>query len=336
MYSGWRGIEQRGHGQGGGNARPQHALKVGRVVGLEHGGLARQVQVPQAREPEAQGGGARQGGQQCAFLRGQGAHGLIGLQQGAAAFGISLAGGQIHTPVVQADSDVKQPGVHTGKIKIKDAGELRGLALWQVLGKHGVVAEQVGMDGAARQCAIGREGGHMVLVGQLALEQVGLGCVHKRQHHRHGLVPPGQGPQVGLLHLKAASGQVHARQHLAQGGAVGGGGCEFALALEAVHHGSGFAAQAVQHIAIAVGRRVGHGNAMHGQVLHQPQVKRELLRCEPLEQGQHIGRLVGGDEVIGVFNAPGAALQVLECAQIERLQKGVGLSEGDLCVYRHA
>ncbi len=89
---------------------------------------------------------------------------------------------------------------------------------------------------------------------------------------------------------------------------------EFALALQAVHHGGRFAVEAVQHIAIAVGRRVGHGNAVQGQVLHQPQVKRQLLSGEPLEQSQHHGRLVRGDKIIGVFNAAGTALHMLESA----------------------
>ena len=89
---------------------------------------------------------------------------------------------------------------------------------------------------------------------------------------------------------------------------------QLAPALEAIDDGSRFAVQAVQHMALAVGSRVGHRYAVPGQVLHQPQVKRQLLRRQPLEQGQHIRRLVCGDKIIGVFNAAGAALHMLESA----------------------
>jgi hypothetical protein len=49
---------------------------------------------------------------------------------------------------------------------------------------------------------------------------------------------------------------------------------QLALARQLVDHGGGFAAHGVQHIAIAVGRRIGHRNAAPGQMLHQVQVKR--------------------------------------------------------------
>ena len=42
----------------------QDTLKLCRVMGLEHTGLAWQVQVPQARDPKAQGCSTQQGWQQ--------------------------------------------------------------------------------------------------------------------------------------------------------------------------------------------------------------------------------------------------------------------------------
>ena len=112
-------------------------------------------------------------------------------------------------------------------------------------------------------------------------------------------------------------------------------GLKFTFAFKAVHHGGRFAVQAVQHIAIAVGCRIRHGDAMERQVLHQPQVKRQLLRRQPFEQGQHIGRLIGSDKVVGVLNAAGAALHGLESAQLQGGKKSAGLVERDLCVNRH-
>ena len=111
---------------------------------------------------------------------------------------------------------------------------------------------------------------------------------------------------------------------------------KLAFALQAVDHGSRFARQHMQQAAETVGSRVGNRNAMQRQVLHQAQIKGKLLGGQALEQGQHIGTLVGGNKVIGVFNAPGAALHVLKTAQAQRLQKSAGLRKRDLCVNRHA
>ena len=45
-----------------GDALAQHPLEVRGVMGLEHGRLARQMEVPQAGDPEPQGPGAQQAG----------------------------------------------------------------------------------------------------------------------------------------------------------------------------------------------------------------------------------------------------------------------------------
>jgi len=49
-------------------------------------------------------------------------------------------------------------------------------------------------------------------------------------------------------------------------------------------------------------------------MFHHAKVKRQLLRCQPFKQSEHKGPLIRGDKVIGVFNAAGAALNVLESA----------------------
>ncbi len=111
---------------------------------------------------------------------------------------------------------------------------------------------------------------------------------------------------------------------------------QHAGAIQAVDHGGGLALQAVDHIAIAVGGRVRHPHVMVGQVLHQAQVEGKLLERQALEQREHIGALIGGDEVIGVLDAAAAPLHFGQGAQVQRLQESAGLVEGDLCVYRHA
>ena len=247
--------------------------------------------------------------------------------------------GQVDAPVVQADRHVEQKGVHAGEIEIEEAGE--GNAV-----KHHVVAEQVGMHRAAGQGGVGRAGRHMVLVGQFAAQQVGLGRLQEGQHHRHGVVPPGQAAQIGLAAVEVLAGQVHTCQHRAHGGAVGHLRRQLALAGEFVDHGGGFALHAVQDLAVAVGLRVGHGNAALRQVLHQVQVERQLLGGEALEQGQHIVGwlpvLVGGDEVVGVFDAAFDAAQGAQLTQAQALCECacVGFGHfrknchGDPCAFR--
>ncbi len=128
---------------------------------------------------------------------------------------------------------------------------------------------------------------------------------------------------------------MHARQHLAYCGAVHGLGLQLAFAREFVDHGGRLAIQGVQHIAIAVGGRIGHRDATASQEFHQEQVKGQLFVGEALKQGEHILSMGGGGEVVGVFNATFDAAQGGELAQVEGLHQVVGLGFGDFGEYRH-
>ena len=100
-------------------AATQHALKVGGVVGLEHGGLTGQMVVPKPGNPETQSPCAQKGRQQVALGGTQGAHLVVGAHHRLGAWVIVQAGGQVDAPVVQAHCQIKQPGVHARKIKIE-------------------------------------------------------------------------------------------------------------------------------------------------------------------------------------------------------------------------
>ena len=155
-----------------------------------------------------------------------------------------------------------------------------------------------------------------------------------RQHHRNGLVPPGQAAQIGLALRVVLAGQVHACQHGADLGAVAGAGREFAAALEAVDDRGRLVLELVQDLALGIGGRIRHRNALAGQMLHQVQVERQLLEGQALEQRQHIVmRLAvaqGADEIVGVLDAAGAAFDVGELAQVEPAQQGGGFGLADL------
>ena len=96
------------------------------------------------------------------------------------------------------------------------------------------------------------------------------------------------------------------------------------------------AAQAVQDPAFAVGPRFGHRQAVPGQVLHQLQVKGQLVRRQTLEQGQHPFALVGADEVVGVLDTGRDALQGQQPTAAEAMQQVSGLLEAYLGVDGHA
>ncbi len=309
------------------------------IMRLQQRGFAWQVEVPQARDPETQGAGAQHGRQQGTFLGTQAPHRLVGREEGIGPCRVVRAAVQVDAPVVQADADVEQKGVAAGEVEIKEAGEFGRAALAV---EHHVVAEQIGMDGAARQGAPAGGCRHMVLVGQLGQDQAVLRFVQVRQHHRHGVVPPGQPAQVGLAAREVASGQVHARQRLPDGSAMRGCGRQLAAAAQPVHHGGGLVLQAQQDfaswsgVAGHGGLRLRHRDAVLRQVFHQVQVKRQLLEAQALEQGQHIAALLGVHKIIGVFDAAGAGSDALQLPQSERMQKRSGLVKRDFGIDGHA
>ena len=70
-----------------------------------------------------------------------------------------------------------------------------------------------------------------------------------------------------------------------------------------VHDCCGLAFEAVQDVAIFTRRGVWYRYAVSGQVLHQVQVKRQLLKRQALKQRQHVFAAFGIDKIIGVLDA---------------------------------
>jgi hypothetical protein len=91
----------------------------------------------------------------------------------------------------------------------------------------------------------------------------------------------------------------------------------------------------VQDVAVAVGGRVGHGDAALRQVLHQVQVKRQLLKRQPLEQREHELALGGGGEIVGVLDAALNAAQFAQLAEFQFAQQGLRLFGGDFSENSH-
>ena len=192
------------------------------------------------------------------------------------------------------------------------------------------------MDRPAGQSFVSGGLCNVVLVSQLTEQQAALRVGDAGQHHRHGVVPPRQAAQVGLLARVIPPGQVHARQHLANTGAVSRRGCQLAFTAKFVHHSRRLALETKENFALFVGRRVRHQDAVPGQVLHQVQIKRQLLKRQPFKQGQHVLTLGGIYKIIGVLDATGAALDGLQLTQVQRTQKSGSLFERDLSKNSHA
>ncbi len=211
--------------------------------GLQHGGIARQVEVPQARDPEAQR--ARRAAWPAAAARSAAASGrtrAVGAQEGRGPLGVVGAGGQVDAPVVQAHGDVEQPAVDAGEVEIEEAGEAAVL-------EHHVVAEQVGMDRAARQGGVGRAGGDVVLVGQLAraAARPALGSRRAAPPARSRSTRPGRAGWAGCADSRAPARCMRASISPTAAQCAASGASSL-LAAQLVHHRRGLAADRVQDL----------------------------------------------------------------------------------------
>jgi len=293
----------------------QDAFEVGRIVRLEHVGFTREIEVPQARHPEAQGAGA----QHVLPVRGLGAgqrpDRVVGREHGFHPDGVQFAGGEVDAPVIDRNRQVEQPLVVAGEVEVEEAAEAAAL-----LEQH-VVAEQVAVAGAARQRGeVGavEEGG---LVGDFLLQQLALAAVEEGHDLAFGLLPPRQAAQVGLAARVVLPGQVHAGEHVADLGAVGCARPELRGARQARDDGGRLALEGTQDLAVAPGDGRRHADAVPGQMVHQVQVIRELRERQPLENGQHVfvrdALARHGQEEIAVLDARGDAAQFAQFAKVE-------------------
>ena len=85
----------------------------------------------------------------------------------------------------------------------------------------------------------------------------------------------------------------------------------------------------MQDFAVFVGPGLGHGDAAVRQVLHQVQVKRQLLGRQALEQREHEFALRAGEEVVGVFNPALNAAQFDQLANLQAAQHFACIFFGD-------
>jgi hypothetical protein len=110
---------------------------------------------------------------------------------------------------------------------------------------------------------------------------------------------------------------------------------EVRRARQAGHDGGGLPVQRAEVLVAAVRDRRGAGNAVPREVRHEVQVEGQLGRGEALEQRQDKAPVRGGDEVVGVLDPGGDALQLDERADRVALQPGRQLFGSDAREDRH-
>lgn len=71
----------------------------------------------------------------------------VGLQPGVNELRDKLTCGPLYAPIIDTDSNIKQPGIATGKVKIDDAAHVR---LLMGAGKQDIIAKQIAVGWAIR------------------------------------------------------------------------------------------------------------------------------------------------------------------------------------------
>ena len=151
-----------------------------------------------------------------------------------------------------------------------------------------VVAEQVGMDHAARQRhRRARNAATSCWKASSSRSSADRSASRKGSTSGTVRVAPGQAARVGLAQREVGAGQVQPRQHLAHLFDVLQVRRIDMPALQPVQQRGRPALQPVQDLTLRVGLRFGHGQAVPRQVLHVVQVEGQFLEGQPLEQRQY-------------------------------------------------
>mgnify|MGYP007085154616 CR=1 FL=1 len=287
-------------GCGRGGALAEIEQQVAENVGVFHEGhfaALREMVVEQAGHPEADTAGAVGDGQVGLFGRSEGTHALIAAHKGLLQLRVDSVVGQAR-PVVYGDGEVVHEAAVAGVVEIDEAGYLNAV-------EQHVVFEQVGMDDAVRQVAVGVGGEKSDFV----LQQRGIFAAQAGQQAAAFGLPPVGMARVGHALIEALPGNVHFGEHGAGVEALGGIGHGGITAVEEGGEAGGFAGERALEAPVAAGNGRGAGHAVAAEVLAQVHEKWQLFAGEHLEDGEHIAAAVGIEEVVAVGYALGNTLQ---------------------------
>ena len=287
-------------GSGGGGALAEIEQQVAENIGVFHEGhfaALRKMVVEQAGHPETDTAGAVGDGQVGLFGGSEGAHALIAAHKGLLQLRVDAVVGQAR-PVIYGDGEVVHEAAVAGVVEIDEAGYLNAV-------EQHVIFEQVGMDDAVRQVAVG-VGGEK---GDFVLQQRGIFAAQAGQQTTAFSFPPGGMARVGHALAETLPGNVHLGEHGAGVEALGDFGHGGVAAVEEGGEAGGFAGERAVEAPVAAGNGRGAGHAVAAEVLAQIHEKWQLCAGEHLEDGEHIAAAVGVEEVVAVGHALGNALQ---------------------------
>ena len=255
--------------------------RSGRVVGVEQRGVARQVQVPQARDPEAQRRGAHQRRQQAELGAGQRPHRVVGGDEGAARG--PRRGGRCRGRCTSRSGTRR---CRTARCRRRRSRSRRSRVSrsWPRCRARTSRCRGTGRRGSAPRgsARVGRPT-RPAAAGRRVRSSISARCAGVEE----GAAPPARSRSTrpgragwAAAAAKSCAGQVHARQHLADlravrarrapaGGRRAGGrprppACPCSVCRSAP---------------LGVGLRRGHRDAALRQVLHQVQVEGQLLEA---------------------------------------------------------
>ena len=209
---------------------------------------------------------------------------------------VLVPGAAINAPVIEANGNVEQKGVASGKVKIEDARQAPTV-------KQHVVAKKISMHRPFGELLVGRGRRNLFLESQIAREQRPLYTRDAAADHRHHLVPPFETSRIGLVSWVIAPGHVHSRQGLPDRATVRHCRCCHAFARKPVDDHRTPASHRMTDFIVGVSNRIGDRNSALRKMLHEVEVKRQLLGCKPLKQRDHILSGFGIDEVVRVLDS---------------------------------
>ena len=136
---------------------------------------------------------------------------------------------------------------------------------------------------------------------------------------------------------EALAGKVQVSEHAAHGSAVVGARPAHPDAAEEGDNRRRPAGKAPECVAGAIVHGQRAGDAAAGKMLHEAEEERQVDGRHPLlVEGQYVLALLGDEQVVGILDALGDALQRNHAAEVVALHEGIELLVGKIGIYRHA
>src|SRR5262245_14793014 len=235
----------------------------------------------------------------------------------------------LEAPGVKRNRNVIDQGIVAGEIKVDQAGKL-------IAQEENIVGKEIGMDHARGQ--VGRPmAGEMLeflLDGGAQTWRNLIGMLLEAGVKR---MPARRPKRIGAAEGKILTGEMHARHGLADGGAMHHLWAADPDALKKCDQGGRPAGKPPQALTLGIANRRRAADPGVGEVLHQAEEKRQILGGHPLfVEGKEKGTRFGVEQVVGVLNTLGDALEGKQRANLVAGDEPGELLVGDFSVDSHS